>query len=65
MQIVAVDDEVAAEIRRADGFVRMPHQRPVGHGQVVVVDVFLALKKKFRHRGGYLWESARHRRGQS
>ncbi len=49
MQVVAVDHQVAGQIGRADALAGVRDQRPVGHRQVVVVDVFLALEDDFRH----------------
>ena len=54
MQIVAVDDEVTGQVGRTDAFFRVRKQRPVGHAEVMVVDVFLTLEDDFRH-GVALW----------
>lgn len=48
VQIVALDDQVAIQPRRTNALVRMRHQRAVWHGQVMVVDKFLALEMQFR-----------------
>ena len=51
VQVVAVDDQVAVQVARTDAFGSVHHQRPVGHGEVVVVDVLFAFEDDFGHGG--------------
>jgi hypothetical protein len=49
MQVVAMDNEVAVQNRLANALVGIRQQRTEGHGQMVIVDEFFALKIQFRH----------------
>ena len=45
-----MDDQVAVQSRIPNAFGRVGHQRPVGYGEVVVVNEFLTFEAQFRHR---------------
>ena len=49
VQVVAVNDEIVVQPPLADALGGVRHQRPVRHGQMMVVDEFLALENQFRH----------------
>ncbi|OIQ67032.1 hypothetical protein GALL_513940 [mine drainage metagenome] len=49
VQVVAVDDEVAAQVLRANAFAFVGQQRAVRHRQVVVVNVLFAFEDDFGH----------------
>ena len=55
VQVVAVDDEVVIRVSRVQGSLGIGNQRAVGDGEVVGVDVLLALEIQRGHRGPSLW----------
>ena len=44
-----MNDQVAVQFRLPDAFFGMRHQRAEGHGEVMVVDEFLALEIQLGH----------------
>lgn len=49
VEIVAVNDEIAVERDRPNSFCPIGNQRTIGHGEVMVIDKFLALEIQFGH----------------
>jgi hypothetical protein len=49
VQVVAVDDQIPAKINVSHRFIRMGHQRAIGHCQVMVTYEFFSLEVKFGH----------------
>ena len=54
MQVVAMNDQVAAQVGCAHALGGVRQQRPVGHAEVVVVNVFFAFEDDFGHGGFWL-----------